>query len=54
MTWKFHLDESTKGRYYMILGRNVPTALGLDLKFSDHVIVGVEGPYEGYFHLWLT
>ena len=31
----------------MILGRNLLAALGLDLKFSENVIIGVELPYEG-------
>ena len=47
MTWKCHVDESTTGRYNMILGRDLLTALGLDLKFSGNVICGGEGPYEG-------
>ena len=32
----------------MILGRDLPTSLGLELKFSDRVIVGSKGLYEGY------
>ena len=47
ITWKFHMDESTNGRYYMILGRDLLTALVLDLKFSKNVIICGEGPYEG-------
>ena len=31
----------------MILGRDLLTALGLDLKFSEDIIIGGEGPYEG-------
>ena len=31
----------------MILGRYLLTALGLDFKFSDNVVIGSEGPYEG-------
>ena len=42
-----HVDDSAKGRYNMILGRNLLTTLGLDIKFSDRVIVGVERLYEG-------
>ena len=38
MTWNCHVDESAKVRYDMILGICVLTALGLNLKFSDHVI----------------
>ena len=45
VTWKSHVDESTYGIYYMILGRNILTALRLDHKFSDNVILGKEGPY---------
>ena len=47
VTWKFDVDESTTGRYYIILGRYVLTALGLNLKCSGNVIHGVEGPYKG-------
>ena len=38
MKWNFHVDESDKGRYDIILGRDLLTALVLNLKFSDHVI----------------
>ena len=31
----------------MILDRYLFTALGLDIKFSDNVIIDREGPYEG-------
>ena len=44
---KCHVNESTTGRYDMILGRDLLTALGLDLKFSDNVISGVKLQYEG-------
>ena len=47
MTWKFHVNVSTNGRYAMIIGRNLLTALGLNLKFSDKIIIGLEGKYEG-------
>ena len=49
VTWKFHVDESTNGRDYMILGRDLITALGLYLKFSENVIIGREGPCEGCY-----
>ena len=32
----------------MILGRDILTALGLDIKFCDKIIIGGEGPYYGY------
>ena len=47
MTWKCLIDESTNSRYYTILGRDLFTALGMDLNFSDNVISGGEGPFEG-------
>ena len=31
----------------MILSKYLLTALGLDLEFSKHVIIGGDGPYEG-------
>ena len=34
ISWKFRIDNFTNGRYGMILGRDLPTALVLDLKFS--------------------
>ena len=47
MLWKYHVDNSTTSIYYMILGRDILTALGLYLKFSDNFIIGGEGTYEG-------
>ena len=41
------MDNKTNRRYDMILGRDLLTALGLDLKFSENLIVGGEGPREG-------
>ena len=32
MTWKFPVDDSYKGRYNMILGKNILTEIGLNLK----------------------
>ena len=37
VTWKFHVDESTKGLYDILLGQYILTELGLNLKFSEHV-----------------
>ena len=45
VTWKCHVDESTNVRYDMILGRDLPTALGLNLKFYDNIIIGRKVPY---------
>ena len=47
MTWKCHVDESITVRYEIILGRDLLTALELDLKFFENVIHGGEGPYKG-------
>ena len=32
----------------MILGKYLITSLVLDLKFSGNVIIGGDGPYEGF------
>ena len=34
VTWKCHVDDSAKGRYNMILGRDILTELGFNLKSS--------------------
>ena len=34
MMWNLHVDDSTKGRYDMILGRDILTELGLHLKLQ--------------------
>ena len=47
VVWECHVDESTNGTYDIILGRDLLIPLGLDLKFSENVIIGGEGPYEG-------
>ena len=47
VTWKCHADLSTNVIYDMILGRDLITALGLDLKFSGNLIISGEGPHEG-------
>ena len=47
VTWKCHEDESSTGRYDMILGRDLLTALVLDLKFPENAINGGKGPYKG-------
>ena len=47
MTLNFHVDDSAKGRYYMILCRDLLTALVTNLKSIDHVIEGDYGPFKG-------
>ena len=41
LTWTCHVYESTKGRYDMILGRDILTEL------SDHLIESDGGHFEG-------
>ena len=47
VTWKYHVDNSNNRRYDMILRRYLPTTPGLDLKFSENVILGREVPCKG-------
>ena len=42
VTYKCHVYDSAKGRYNMIMGRDLLTTLGLDPKFSDFIVVGVK------------
>ena len=42
-----HVDNKTNSRYDIILGRDLLTTLGLDLIFSQNLIIGGEGSYEG-------
>ena len=42
VTFRCHVDESNNSIYYMILGRDLLTSLGLDLKFSKNIISGGE------------
>ena len=37
MAWYCHVNDSSKGRYYMILCRDLLIALGLNVKWSDQV-----------------
>ena len=47
MKWNCHMDDSAKVRYDTILGIYILTALGLNLKFSDHVIEADDGNFKG-------
>ena len=47
MGWNCHVDGSSKGRYDVILGRYLLTALWLNLKFSDHVIEVDDVTFQG-------
>ena len=41
------MDNSAKGRYDMILGRDLLTELGLNLKFSNHITKANDAPFMG-------
>ena len=45
--WKIIVAKKTNIRYDIILGRDLLTALGLDLEFTENDIIRGEGPYEG-------
>ena len=45
--WNYHVDDSAKYRYYIILAKDVLTDFEFNLKFSDHVISEDEGPFKG-------
>ena len=47
LMWKYHVDESDKGRYNMISGKVILTELGLNLKLSEHVTEADDGPFKG-------
>ena len=48
VTWNCHVDDYAKGRYDMILGRDLLTGLGLNIKFSDHIIKADDILFKGF------
>ena len=48
MTWDFHVDDLAKGKYDMMLGKDLLIHLVLNLKFSYHVIETNCGPLKGF------
>ena len=46
--WKFHVDDSAKGRYKIFIGRDLLAELGLNLKISEHVIKVSDGTFKGF------
>ena len=44
--WDFHVDDSAKGRYYVVLVRDILIALVLNMKFSEHIIKVDDGPLK--------
>ena len=47
VSWKCQVASSTKSRYDMILGRDLLTDFGLDLKFSENIIMGGDWLFKG-------
>ena len=45
--WDCYVNDSSKGRYDIILARYILPALILNLKLSDHFIESDEGPFKG-------
>ena len=45
--WKFHMVDSTKGIYNIILGQGILKLLGSTLKLSEHVIKTYNGTFKG-------
>ena len=48
VTCKCHVDESSRGRYSMNLGRYIWTELGLNLNVFEHFIESDDGRFIGY------
>ena len=48
VTWNWHVNDSDKVRYDMILGRDSLSGLLLNLKLSDHVIEADDWPLKGF------
>ena len=45
--WKCHVNDSTKGRYNMMLVRDLSTELVFNLELSEHVIEAFDGNFKG-------
>ena len=41
------VDDSAKGSYDIILGRDILTELGLNSRLYDHIIEADDGPFKG-------
>ena len=48
---KYHVDDSVKGRYDIIIGQYILTELGLNLILYEHVIEKYDGPFKGYAYM---
>ena len=47
MTWNFNVDDSSKGVYNMILGRDLLKDLVMNLKFFNNAIEADDVPFIG-------
>ena len=47
VTWNWHVDDSAKIRYDMILGRDLLTVLVLNIYLSYPVTKSYDGPFKG-------
>ena len=54
VSWKHPVDDKTSSRHDMILSRDLLTALGLDLKFSEKSSSVVEVYMNGFWNILLT
>ena len=52
MTWKCHLGEFAKGRYNLILGKYLLTAMLHYIKFSDNVILAAMDLLMDAWNIW--
>ena len=50
VTWNWHVDESAKSRYSMILGQDLLKELGLNLKFLNTSLKQMMGLLKGLQH----
>ena len=46
MTWDFHVDDSAKGMYEIVLGRDILIPLVLNSRFSDNSIEADYGNFK--------
>ena len=54
VTWKCHVEKYATGRNDIILGRDLLTALVLDLNFLKTSYMAEKDHTKGIPHLWLT
>ena len=47
VTWNCHVDDPTKGRYNMILGRDIWPEIEFNLGLSEYFITKYDGTLKG-------